>query len=122
MKLISVSGSLAESGGGQEISWTNIAEEPELEQTCSKCNYESIQHLSIIRRKMKGCPRSVKEHCYTTLVGPILEYVCIVGDSYTQTNIDKFKLVQRRAAKFLYQICRRNASPSTMLNKVHTFI
>ena len=47
-----------------------------------------------------------------------MEYACTVWDPYTQTNIDNLEMLQRRAVRFMNQKYRRNASPSTMINKL----
>ena len=59
--------------------------------------------LNLIRRNMGGCPRPVKERCYKSLVRPILEYARTVWDPYIQANIYKLEMVQRRAARFVFQ-------------------
>ena len=74
--------------------------------------------LNLIRRNMGGCPRPVKERCSKTLVRPIMEYACAVWDPYTQANIYKLEMVQRRAARFVFQKYRRNVSPSALRNEL----
>ena len=76
--------------------------------------------LSLIRRNMGGRPLPVKERCYKSLVRPILEYASTVWDPYTQANIYKLEMVQRSAARFVFQNYRRNASPSAMINELGT--
>ena len=74
--------------------------------------------LNLIRRNMGGCPRPVKECCYKIRVRPIMEYACAIWDPYTQANIYKLEMVQRRAARFVFQKYRMDVSPSPLINEL----
>ena len=62
-----------------------------------------------------GCPKYVKERCYTTLVRPTMEYACAMWDPYTQSNVKKIEMIQRRAARFICRKYRKSESPSEMI-------
>jgi hypothetical protein len=70
---------------------------------CSKAN----RTLGFLRHNMHGCPQSLKEKTYQTLVKPGLEYCASIWDPHTQKNINQVEMVQKRAARFV-------------LNKRHT--
>ena len=82
----------------------------------SKCNKESKQQVKRNAQKHAGVSPVSKGALLLTLVRPIMECACTVLDHYTQTNIDKLEIVQRRAARLVYQKYRRNASLSVMIN------
>ena len=52
---------------------------------------------------------------YFTLVRPIIEYAAPVWDPYTQRNIYKIEMVQRRAARFVCGRYHNTSSVSEML-------
>ena len=56
--------------------------------------------LAFLRRNLRISSTSLKTSAYNTLVRPTLEYACVAWDPYTQHNIDKLEMVQRRAARF----------------------
>ena len=49
------------------------------------------------------------------LVRPQLEYASVVWDPYTQANQDELEMVQRRAARFVFNNYSRDASVSEMI-------
>ena len=62
---------------------------------CSKAN----STLGLLRRVLSD----VKSKAYTTLVCSQLEYTCSVWNLYTKRNIHQIKLVQQRAARFVFR-------------------
>ena len=79
---------------------------------------KAINTLSLLRRNMGSCPRSVKETCYNSLVRSQVEYSSTVWDPYTAENIAKLESIQRRAAKFVTNNYKRIATPSAMINEL----
>jgi len=61
----------------------------------------TTQTLNFVRRNFSTCPFHIREHCYTTLVRPQLEYASSVWDNNIQCNVNKLESVQRRAARFV---------------------
>lgn len=52
---------------------------------CSKAN----SMLGLLRRVLSDCSTDVKSKAYTTLVGPQLEYACLVWNPYTNVIFTK---------------------------------
>ena len=59
-----------------------------------------------------------KELCYLTLVRPLVEYSSIIWYPFTDANIRKLEMVQRRSAKMVFLDYRRTSSATTMLHQV----
>ena len=74
--------------------------------------------LNFLRRNIRDCPPRVKEQCYKTLVRPTMEYASCVWDPYTNTNIKKLEMVQRRAARFVKGDYDRTSSVTAMLDEL----
>ena len=53
-----------------------------------------------------------------TLVRPIMEYASVVWDPFTEENIRKLEMVQRRAARMVYANCRLTSSVTIMLQQL----
>ena len=64
---------------------------------CDKAN----QTIGFLRRNLNIGATSIKERAFFTLVRPLVEYASIVWDPYTQTNVQKLEMVQRRAARYV---------------------
>ena len=73
---------------------------------------------AFLQRNFRSCPRHTKELCYKSLVRPVLEYACTVWDPFTQDNIRKLEMVQRRYARFIFNDHRRSSSVTTMLHQL----
>ena len=71
--------------------------------------------LAFLRRNLRISSTSLKTSAYNTLVCPTLEYACVAWDPYTQHNIDKLEMVQRRAARFALNRYNNTSSVSGML-------
>ena len=74
--------------------------------------------LGFVRRNLYHCPPLVKETAYMSLVRPSLEYCSSVWDPHTLTNIDKFEMVQRRAARFVVNDYNRDSSVPNIISKL----
>ena len=96
----------------------------------SVCDAESVRrgwtlhHVDFVRRNFSTCPLHIREHCYTTLVRPQLEYASSVWDNNIQCNINKLESVQRRACVMtidhsLLKLCyRQTSSVTSMLQRL----
>ena len=72
--------------------------------------------LYTLKRNLKiSCP-NIKEQAYNGLVRPLVEYSAAVWDPYTQANIDKIEMVQRRAARWTLNRYHNTSSVTEMLN------
>ena len=79
---------------------------------------KATNSLNFLRRNIRDCPPRVKEQCYKTLVRPTMEYASCVWDPYTNTNIRKLEMVQRRAARFVKGDYDRTSSVTAMLDEL----
>ena len=71
---------------------------------------------AFLSRNISSCPSKIKAQCYTTLVRPVMEYVCIIWDPVPQKNIRELEMVQRRAARFVTVDYRTTSSVTQMLD------
>ena len=72
--------------------------------------------LGFLRRNLKVKSSSLKEKAYKTLVRHSMEYAAMVWDPYTQSNISRLEMVQRRAARYTLNQWDRCASVTAMLS------
>ena len=72
--------------------------------------------LGFLRRNLKVKSSSLKEKAYKTLVRPSMEYAASVWDPYTDNNINRLEMVQRRAARYTLNQWERCASVTAMLS------
>ncbi len=72
--------------------------------------------LGMLRRNLQKCSRAAKATAYLALVRPHLEYASVVCDPYEAKYINKLEMVQRRAARFVYNNYSRETSVSTMIS------
>ena len=74
--------------------------------------------LGFLKRNLKIDSTMLKTAAYKTLVRPTLEYTCTVWDPYTQGNIHKLEMVQRRAARFVLGRYNNTSSVGDMLSEL----
>ena len=89
-----------------KLSWNT-----HISSICKKAN----NTRAFLQRNLSYVPQEVKERCYLTLVRPTLEYASCIWNPYTDANIKKMEMVQRRAARFVCQDFRRTSSVTKML-------
>ena len=75
----------------------------------------SNNNLAFLRRNLASCLKDIKTQCYQTLVQLILEYASTSWDPYTETNIQRLELDQRRAARFVIGTTDPPAVPKQQL-------
>ena len=90
----------------------NLSWNEHCDNICKKAN----STLGLLGRILSGCSPGVKSNAYLTPVGPKLEYASTVGNPYTQCNIDKIKMVQRRATRFVFNDYSRFRQASPMID------
>ena len=83
----------------------------QVDEVCAKAN----RTLAFLRRNLRIKSPKLKTMAYFTLVRPIIEYAAPVWDPYTQRNIYKIEMVQRRAARFVCGRYHNTSSVSEML-------
>jgi hypothetical protein len=79
---------------------------------CSKAN----STLGLLRRILGECSAAVTSRAYTSLVHPQLEYVSTDWNPYTKRNINKIEMVQRRAARFVFNDYSRASHVSAIID------
>ena len=97
----------------KKLSW-----QPHVDAICKKAN----QTRAFLQRNLKNCYPEIKEQCYKTYVRPQLEYASVVWDPVGDGNSrlrHQLEMVQRRAARFVYDDWRRESSPTTMINHLN---
>lgn len=82
---------------------------------CVKAN----QTIGFLRRNLNIGAVSIKQQAYFSLVRPLVEYASTVWDPYTQTNIQKLEMVQRRAARYVLHRHRNTSSVTSMLQSLN---
>ena len=94
----------------------NLQWEEHINSVTNKAN--SMLHL--VARNLRRCPRMTKVLSHTTLVRPRLEYSCSVWDPYKQGEIDALEMVNRRAARLVYNKSWRQqgVSPTALLEEL----
>ena len=73
------------------------------------------QTLGFLKRNLKIKSPALKAFAYKSLVRPTLEYSSTAWDPYTQQNIDKIEMVQRRAARYTLNRYGKTESVTNML-------
>ena len=89
----------------------NLSWNEHCDTICKKAN----STLGLLRRILSGCTPEVKNTAYLTLVRPKLEYASSAWNPHMQCNIDKIEMVQRRAARFVYNDYSRYSHVSPMI-------
>ena len=74
--------------------------------------------IGFLRRNLQIHQKHIKANAYKTLVRPKIEYASTIWDPFTQENQNKIEMVQRRAARFVCNNYRCEASVTTMLDKL----
>ena len=89
---------------------TNLSWTPHIDNVAKKANNPN----AFLRRNICTCPSKIKEHCYRTMLRPIMEYACVIWDPITQKDTHKIEMIQRRAARFVYGDYRTTSSVTSM--------
>ena len=75
--------------------------------------------LAFFRRNFNQCSRDVKIKCYLTYIRPIIEYSAVIWSPHLQNNIYQIEMVQRKAARFVFNDHSRHSSVTDMLNRLN---
>ena len=94
---------------------SNLSWNKQVDEVCAKAN----STLAFLRRNLRIKSPKLKTMAYFTLVRPIIEYAAPVWDPYTQRNIYKIEMVQRRAARFVCGRYHNTSSVSEMLQDLN---
>ena len=74
--------------------------------------------MGLIKRNLKHANRDLKELAYTSLVSSILEYSSTAWDPFYQKDIDRLEMVQRRAARFVFNDYKPLSSVTSMVSQL----
>ena len=74
--------------------------------------------LSFLKRNVQINNASLKTTAYQTLVRPQIEYASTVWDPYTNSNIDRLEMVQRRAARYVLNRYHNTSSVTEMIHEL----
>lgn len=58
--------------------------------------------LYFLRRALKLSTPTVRLLAYKAVILPMLDYACVIWDPFTKTGTNKIEMVQRKAARFIY--------------------
>ena len=77
--------------------------------------------LGFLQRNLKYCPPKIKASCFKSLVIPILEYGhgCTSWFPRFQKDTYAIEMVQRRAARFIFNDYSYNTSVTSLLNTLN---
>ena len=89
----------------------NLSWSPYISKIVSKVN----QVQSFFQRNLSYCSRDLKVKCYQTYIRPIIEYAAVVWSPHTQSDINAVEMLQRNAARFVFNNFSRSSSVSNML-------
>ena len=85
---------------------SNLSWNQHIDSTAKKAN----NTWAFLQRNFQQCPRKTKELCYRTLIRPILDYASVVWDPFTEENIRRLEMAQRRAARMVFSDYRQTSS------------
>ena len=91
----------------EDLSWNR-----HINQVCSKAGMT----LGMIKRNLKINSPRIKEQAYSSLVRPVMEYGSAVWDPYTQSNVHRVEMIQRRAARWTLNRYHNTSSVTGMLD------
>ena len=74
--------------------------------------------LAFLRRNLKPCSSYIKSKCYLTIIRPIIEYACTVWAPHTAKSINTVEMIQRRAARFVYNKYYHSVSVTNMVESL----
>ena len=92
-----------------DLTWKN-----HIDKTCAKAN----RQLGFLRRNLQIQNSKIKETAYKGLVRPITDYCATVWDPHFQKYINQLEMVQRRAARFVFNAYQPIAPVTKMINNL----
>ena len=90
---------------------TSLSWNRHIDQTVKKAN----SMLGFLRRNLRISNEDTKTSAYRSMVRPLLEYCSTVWSPYTQEDIKKIEMVQRRAARYVTNRYHNTSSVTSML-------
>ena len=93
----------------------NLSFNNHIDRICNTAN----KTLGFLRRNLKVNNKQLKTVAFQATVRPVLEYCSSCWDPYTQRNILKLEMVQRRAARWVKGDWRQTSSVTSMLQELN---
>jgi hypothetical protein len=93
----------------KDLSWNK-----HIDQVCSKAG----KTLGMVKRNIKVSQSKIKGQAFNSIVRPVMEYSCAVWDPYTDTNIRRLEMFQRRAARWTLNRYHLRDSVTEMLEEL----
>lgn len=78
---------------------------------------KAMKKLGYLRRRLVNATPHIKLLAYKTFIRPVLEYGAAVWDPFTESNIKKLEMVQRKSVRFVFNCYSWRTSPSLLLIK-----
>ena len=82
---------------------------------CNKAN----STRAFLQRNLRQCSPTIKSLAYLTYVQPILEYASTVWSPYVRTDIARLEMVQRKAARFVFNKFSAYSSVTSTLSQLN---
>ena len=80
--------------------------------------YKANRSLGFLQRNLRINSSNLKSLAYKTLVRPLLEYSSAAWDPFTKENVKKLEMVQRRAARYVFNRYNYVSSVNEMLQEL----
>ena len=93
-----------------------IGNDPNWNQHIQNVTTKAKRTLGFIRRNIQTKHKGIRQAAFNTIVKPQVEYASSVWNPYTQTNINKIEVVQRRAARWVTNDYSSYSSATQMIN------
>ena len=95
-------GQVLESVAGSKYLGVEITSKLSFKNHIQSITTSASRSLGFLRRNIRTQNPALREMAYKTLVCPLVEYSSTVRSPYTDQNIDKLEMTQRRAARWFY--------------------
>jgi hypothetical protein len=93
-----------------------ISEDLTWNKHISQVSSKASRTLGLVKRNLKISSPKIKEQAFNALVKPTVEYSAAVWDPYTQANVHRIEMIQRRAARWTLNRYHNTSSVTGMLN------
>ena len=84
--------------------------------TYNKISNKANSTRGFLQRNLRQCSINVRSLAYVTYVRPIVEYASVFWSPHTQALKSLLEMVQRKAARFVFNIFASNSSVTALLD------
>jgi len=74
-----------------------------------------------LQRNLRQCLTTVKSKAYLAFVWPIVQYASVVWSPHTNVDITTLEMVQRKAARFVFNDFLTYSSVTTMMQELNWY-